>query len=309
MARVRINSRRVFGFFAAAMAVAGTFLTVSEAHSAQKSAVEVCAAGRGTLSSDELQSVLAEQSLADSALRQQLVKLMKNNDNRCRKSIEKWLVEIRDRPAAFRTNTGRMAAVTLGVLLELQVARQFVESEATSGGGLEWLATLRQWDEKAYHSLLSQWVLRGAAAIRRERGLSRLTVELYGKNPIGDVTARTAASEFPPVVFDLFLKSLAERKPSKDELSALNVIFINFNSGARKLYSDSFAMVLRRNAVDWMTEFRLESAWTQFQLIELMGQTGGAEMVRELMWLSQNHTDLRMKSRAAQILDDSLSRR
>jgi hypothetical protein len=288
---------------------AGVLSPSPAAHAGEKSTVSACATGRGLLKSDELQSLLAEQSLADTAMRQQLVSLMQKPDNRCRKSLEKWLTEIREKPAAFETNTGRLAAVTLGVLLDLPVARQFVESEAASGGGLEWLATLRQWDEKAYHSLLSQWVLRGAAAIRRERGLPLLTAELYGKNPISDVSASSTATGFSPVVFDLFLKSLAERKPAKEELSALNVIFINFNAGARKLYSDSFATVLRKNVVNWMSEFRMESAWAQFQLIELMGQTGGAEMVRELMWISQNHSDVRMKSRAAQILDDSLSRR
>ena len=308
MARILKTNVSVCGIFMAAL-TAGIIPQKSDAKPLQTSSVSVCSSGRGLLKSDELQSLLAEQSLADTSMRQQLISLMQNPENRCRKSIEKWLIEIRDKPSAFQTNTGRLAAVTLGVLLDLQVARAFVESEATSGGGLEWLATLRQWDEKSYHGLLSQWVLRGASAIRQERGLSRLTVELYGRNPISDVTAGSVATGFPPVVFDLFLKSLNQRKPSGDELAALNVLFINFNSGARKLYTDAFANVLRRNAVSWMSEFRLESSWAQFQLIELMGQTGGAEMVRELMWLSQNHSDVRMKSRAAQILDDTLSRR
>jgi len=279
----------------------------SAVQASQQSFANQCATRGAQLKSDELQVLLAEYSLADTRVRQGLISLMQKSDNRCRASLERWLTEIRDRPMDHRSNTGRIAAVTLGVLLELPVARQLVEAEAASGGGVEWLATLRQWDDKAYHSLLSQWIQNAAVEIRRERGLSRMSAELYGKNQISDAGAGPSklSASFSPVVLDLFLKSVAQRKPTREELSALNALFVNFSAGARSLYSDSFIRLLRKNAVAWMAEFRTESAWTQFQLMELMGKTGGAEMVRELMWLSQNHNDMRMKSRAAQVLDEA----
>lgn len=271
--------------------------------------VRQCSNGSGRLKSDDLQALLAESSLAETQVREGLLAVMRQTDNRCRKSLENWLTEIKDKPMDHRTNTGRLAAVTLGVLLDLPVAKQWIESEAASGGGLEWLATLRQWDEKAYSELLKKWVMSGGEQIRRARGLVKLTPDTYGKNQIEDLSSAQSVQMLSPLVFDLFLKSLAQRPPTTDELAALNVIFVNLNAGARELYARSFVPVLRRNAVVWMQVFRTESAWTQFQLLDLMGRVGGAEMVRELMWISQNHADVRMKSRASQALDDAIKSR
>lgn len=271
--------------------------------------VSYCSAAKGQLKAEELQALLSESSLADLQVRRGLITLMQKQDNRCRKSLENWLVEMRSQTLEHRTKTGRLAAITLGVLLDMPAAKQLVEAEAASGAGLEWLATLQQWDERAYNDLLRKWVIRSGEQIRRSRGLGQLSAEVYGRNQIQELTQSAAVQPLPPIVFDLFLKSLGLRNADADEISALNAIFVNLNAGARNLYADAYIPVLRRNAVSWVAAFRSESAWTQFQLLELMGRTGGAEMVRELMWLSQNHTDSRMKSRASQVLDESLKMR
>ncbi|NBW81084.1 hypothetical protein EBR21_04950, partial [bacterium] len=224
-----------------------------------------------------------------------------------RKTLEAWLGDLKGKAVDARANTGRLAAVTLGVLLDLPAAKAFVGSEAASGGGLEWLATLQQWDEKAFAELLQKWVIRSGDDIRKQRGLAIFTRETYGKQMIAEATGSASLQAVPPpVVFDQYLKQLEKHPPGSEELNALNAIYVNLNSGARRLYSKEYISILRKNSVAWVNAFRIESAWVQFQLLELMGRTGGAEMVRELMWLSQNHQDPRVKSRASQALDEAV---
>lgn len=269
--------------------------------------IKTCKASGGAIKAEELQALLAESSLADVRVRQDFIAILRQPDNRCRKSLEAWLGDLRAHSLDGRANTGRLAAVTLGVLLNIAAAQQFIAAEAASGAGLEWLATLQQWDDKAYSALLQTWIVEGGREIRRTRGFAQLDAQLYGKTQIGDSPAAQTRQMVSPLVVDLFLKLAAQRAVSVDELGALNAIFVDLNSGARSLYLEAFGRVVRRNAVDWVSVFRRESAWTQFQLMELMGRVGGAEMVRELMWLSQNHMDTRMKIRASQALDEALN--
>jgi hypothetical protein len=297
---------------ATAAVIAGSFIVCATSLAAQKVESELklaqrCLPGSARPTADELQAMLAENSLTDANTRHKLIEVMQKPDSPCRKTLETWLGDLKGKPVDARSNTGRMAAVTLGVLLDLPAAKTFVGSEAESGGGLEWLATLQQWDEKAFAELLQKWVIRSGDDIRKQRGLAIFTRETYGKQLIADATGSASLQAVPPpVVFDQYLKLLAKRPPGAEELNALNAIYVNLNSGARGLYSKEYVSILRKNSVAWVNAFRVESAWVQFQLLELMGRTGGAEVVRELMWLSQNHQDPRIKSRASQALDEAV---
>ena len=279
----------------------------AEKAEADSKMVQRCQPGGARPSAEELQAMLGENSLSEVGARHKLIAVMQKSESPCRKALEAWLGDLKGKPVDARSNTGRLAAVTLGVLLELPAAKTFIGSEAASGGGLEWLATLQQWDEKAFDELLQKWVVRSGDDIRKQRGLPIFTREVYCKQLIAEAFGSASLQAVPPaVVFDQYLKQLAKRSPGAEELNALNAIFVNLNSGARGLYAKEYVSILRRNPVVWVNAFRTESAWVQFQLLELMGRTGGAEMVRELMWLSQNHIDPRIKSRASQALDDAV---
>jgi hypothetical protein len=280
---------------------------------------------------EDLQRWLAESSLSDLQVRQKWLNLMAAESNPCRKALEIWLTQMRTQAVDHKTNTGRIAAVTLGVLLNLPMARDFIEVEASSESGLEWLATLQQWDEQAFNQLLQSWVLRRGLEVRRRRGLSNTNASLYGKVLIENSAVTNSSALFevsslaspvvqgasapsgpsfaqlPPLVLDLFLKSVIKREISREELFSLNSIFVDLKPGVRKIYADQFAALIRRHSVLWIETFRNETAWTQFQLLEPMGRARGAEIVRELMWLGQNHSDTRMRLRASQVLDEAIS--
>lgn len=262
-----------------------------------------------SVNKDDLQALLAEISMSDLQFRSKLLTLLRDPKNGCRKALETRLSEVKEKPANFISNTGRHAALTLGLLLEIPVALQIVESEAASSGATEWLAMLQQWDEVAYRGLLKKWVVRSSEILRQHTGLLKSGAEAYGKVQIEERNVPAEKTVIAPLVLDLYLKSIAGRAPALDEFSALNIHYASANAGSRQLFRESFTALVKKNSSTWITSFRSERAWTQFQMIDVMAQVGGSEMVKELLWLSQNHIDPRMKSRASQALDEALKLR
>ncbi|MEY4064081.1 MAG: hypothetical protein RIR26_289 [Pseudomonadota bacterium] len=260
----------------------------------------------GRLKADELQELLGQVSLSDTAVRSALVSLLNEPSNACRRGLEDWLSEIVDKPSSFKNNTGRHAAVMLGLLLELPVALKFVEREATGAGAPEWLSLLKQWDPAAYVEWLRKWVVQSGESLRNARGLSRSDVQLYGRTTMAEVNPPAEVKDASPLLLNLYLQNAAGRKLAAVEFSALNMHFVAVNAGARRLFRDSYVPLVRRQTADWLSTFRTERVWTQFQLLDLMGEVGGSEMVRELLWLSQNHTDAIVKNLASRVLDETL---
>ena len=268
--------------------------------------LEMKCSGKVSIAGDNLQNILAEVSMANLQTRTALITMMREKDNSCRKALEARLVEIKEKPSNFKNNTGRHAALTLGLLLDLPAALQIVESEAAISGAPEWLAMLQQWDEKAYAELLQKWVVAAGDKLRFELGLQSVGKNTYGKTLIEERSQSGKKNQLAPFVLELYLKSALQREPSASEFAAINIHYAAADAASRRLFRENFASILRKNSVSWVNSFRDERAWTQFQMIDLMASIGGSEMVRELLWLSQNHMDERMKSRASQALDDAL---
>ncbi|NBO38036.1 hypothetical protein EBU99_05585 [bacterium] len=291
-----------------------TLLTLSPAVNAapragaQAALLDRCSGSR-SIGMEALQALLAETSVSELQVRQSLLTLMRDPSNGCRKTLEGWLQDIKSKPSSMQNNTGRLAAMTLGLLLDLPVAVEFVEAEAASSGGLEWLATLEHWDRNAYSALLRKWIVKTAEQSRSARALQQPIGQIYGRVVIEEGRGHSESKSLAPMILNLYLKNIARTKPSAEEFFALNIHFAAANAGARQIFQESYVELLRANAVAWMTTFRSENAWTQFQLIDLMGRVGGSEMVKELLWLSQNHMDTRIKSRASQVLDETLKSR
>ena len=286
------------------IAFAGSVHPFADAFAA--TSLEKKCSGKGNLAGDDLQNILAEVSMANLQTRTALIAMMREKDNSCRKAVEARLVEIKEKPSNFKNNTGRHAALTLGLLLDLPAALQIVESEAAISGAPEWLAMLQQWDEKAYSELLQKWVLGAGDKLRFEMGLQSVGKHSYGKTIIEERSQNSKKNQLAPFVLELYLKSALQRVPSASEFAAINIHYAAADAASRRLFRDNFGAILRKNSVSWVNSFRDERAWTQFQMIDLMASVGGSEMVRELMWLSQNHMDERMKSRASLALDEAL---
>jgi hypothetical protein len=287
----------------------GAFEIPNTALAVQQPLSQVCAT-TSRVGDDKLQALLAEASMASPQERNSLLELMRDKNNGCRKALELRLAELKEKPSNFRNNTGRHAALTLGLMLDIPTALQLVEAEAASSGAPEWLSMLAQWDERAYSTLLRGWVLTSAERLRTRMGLPKAMSEMYGKLLIEERPQQGEKSVLTPLVLELYLKNAATKASvSAEEFAALNIHYAAGNPGSRRLFVGNYVSVLKKHAPLWIPVFREERPWTQFQMVDLMGQVGGSEMIRELLWLSQNHADARMKSRASQALDAALKLR
>jgi hypothetical protein len=136
--------------------------------------------------------------------------------------------------------------------------------------------------------------------------LVRTDVQLYGRTSIEGVVPSVEVKGASPLLLNLYLQNAQGKKLGEDEFAALNMHFVAVNAGARRLFLESYAPLVRNQTSQWLASFRAEKVWTQFQLLDLMGEVGGSEMVRELLWLSQNHADAIVKNRASRVLDETL---
>ncbi|MEN9530134.1 MAG: hypothetical protein RI932_2007 [Pseudomonadota bacterium] len=300
-------SARVF-VWAGCVAVLGSFCLgrASAASAAEKTLVQMCST-TSSIGTEKFQALLSQASMASPQDRNALLEVMRTKNNGCRKELETRLLALKEKPSDFKSNTGRHAALNFGIMLDLPVALQLVEAEAASSGAPEWLSMLAQWDERSYSGLLRGWVMSSAETLRRRMSLPKTTSELYGKSQIEELSHQGEKSVLTPIVLELYLKNVLNSSAiSADEFAALNIHYVAGNAGSKRLFADNYAALLNKRAAQWIPVFREERPWTQFQMIELMGRVGGSEMVRELLWLSQNHTDPRMKSRASQALDTAL---
>lgn len=296
---------------AVALSVTCTFMTgalfLSPARAAEPEA-QLCADGT-SISQQSFQNLLSDFFISDKKVRKTMLTSLSQNNNPCRVALEQRLDELLQKPADFVTNTGRNAALTLGLTLEIPTALRIIEAELSQGDSTEWLETLRRWDAGAYTSILRKWLINDAQQRRVAMGLAQLDAQHYGLRQIEELKYDDKASKRTSLVLQLYLRDAAQHALTADEFAALNVHYASLRPGVRKLYKDSFARLVQNAQTGWVQSFRSERSWTQFQLLELMEAAGGAEVVRELLWLSEHHIDKRMKLRAQAVLNHLTSSR
>jgi hypothetical protein len=269
---------------------------------ASEAALELCSS-KSALSAKDFQSLLSGFSMSDKKFRKALVSRMSQKSSPCRVALEQRLDEIYSKPADFVSNTGRNAALTLGLMLELPLAQRIIEAELEVGDSTEWLEMLRLWNQQAYRSALRNWLVNEAGKRRQQMQLSLQDVQNYGLRQIEEFTFDESASKRTSLVLQLYLKDALGLTHTAQDFTSLNAHYASLRPGVRKLFKDSFAKLVQKSPAAWVQAFRTERSWTQFQLLELMEVAGGAEIVRELLWLSENHIDKRMKLRAQSALN------
>jgi hypothetical protein len=279
----------------------GAALTSPRGFAAQP-AVQLCVSNT-SVSQEQLGQLLSAFSIGDAPLRRSVLARLAEDKNGCRQALESRLLEIQKKPADFLRNTGRNAALTLGLLLDMPTALSILEADLGQGDSAEWLESLRQWDRTAYTALLRKWLVRDANVRRDNMGIAGQDAQFYGLRRIEDIAFDEQTSKRASLLLGLYLRDAASNNITADEFVALNAHYATLRPGVRRIFKGPIAQLVKKSPAVWVRSFRIERSWTQFQLLELMQETGGAEVVRELIWLSENHIDQRMKSRAQSVFN------
>jgi hypothetical protein len=117
-----------------------------------------------------------------------------------------------------------------------------------------------------------------------------------------------------PLLINAHLSVLLDRNaqkgiaaPSAETWSHLNVLYSLMGPPDRVSAGSLLTKLIKSHEASWIGSIRREPNWVQYRLINLMKGVSGPEVVKELMWLSENHSDLQIRAKAATAFNDVLT--
>lgn len=173
----------------------------------------------------------------------------------------------------------------------------------------EWLIALRSMDPDAYGRTVQDVARKLADRLRAEFELPLQDAAVYGRTR-QNVFVEKSVRFKNPLIIHSFVSEWIERdqSPQPEDWSVMNVLYATMVQQDRTMVSQLLTDLIRKNDRLWIESLRREPVWVQYRLLNLAREAGGAEVVRELMWISEAHADEQMRLLAASALDAVLSR-
>lgn len=254
----------------------------------------------------DIRTNLSKTTIPSSASRMALVNgLQKNQLPRCREALVDFFKMLKDKPAEVVAENGKRSFVTVGVAAGIEEAFAALEAEMERDSDEDWLEILRAEAPSSYTRGMKKFISIVASQIRYAQSMPKNAPEAYGAATT-DSKERTPVRPTSPLIVERYLTEInaSKRNLTLDELSELNAIFAGSTQSYRQVFLSPLRNVLSRQSVDWIASFRKEPVWSQVRLFPLMSSLGGPEVARELMWLSTQHKDFRVRAMANKALDD-----
>lgn len=261
-----------------------------------------------SLSAEKARERMQKELMGDSTRNAALVEaLRKGEAPRCKTALEDLTKQMLEKKEETEAMQGRMTFVSLALAAGIPDATRVVEQEMERGEPEAWLDLLRRNSVNTYNAVLTKWVASLAQKIRETQQTSQTSPALYGSSTSQE-NARPLVQLSSPILVHRYLVEAEtnKRKLSTEELSNLNAIFAGATPAYRGTFSSPLKTVLSRQSAEWIQTFRKEPVWVQIRLFSLMSDMRGPEVTRELMWLSTNHKDMRVRALANSALDDAL---
>lgn len=274
--------------------------------SAEAEVKRLCASQTGAM---ELRRKLVDEVMPGFHKRVALVNhLRAGGGDACQTAVVSYLKDLADGKPHEK---GHVSLLVLGVSADLSGISAALENEIVGNRGAGFLDSLHTTDKEVYARTLRTWLSSAAAKVRAEQSLALLPQDLYGHATLTDADAkRSAVRPTAPLVFERFLKLMNEEKHdvSAEEFQSVNVLFASATPSYREVFLPMLTSAAQAHQRKWLDAFRLEPPWVQTRLVPILERVGGPEMVRELMWLSTYHKDLRVRALASSALDNVLAR-
>ncbi len=228
----------------------------------------------------------------------------------CRELLVDFLASVQKKKERAEWGPARSGLLNLSANGGIPGAIEIIEKEIASGKSDDNLDALKRASESRYRDALRVWLRDTAKQTRKALGFEKGDARLYGVTAISDDRdARDTVRIISPLFLERFLTSFdnKQERPSDADLADLNVIFAGTPAGHREVFLPLYRKALRAGISDWIVSFRKENVSVQARLFPIFEAIGGPEVVRELMWLTQNHSDQRIRSIADRTLDKVLS--
>lgn len=225
----------------------------------------------------------------------------------CSQAFEDYLGQFLEYKNQDKKSLGFENYLMIALSAEIPIAKRLIENQINRGKLLEWLDVFQQSDKEAYFRTLSQWVSRVAELLRQLDNSPLQDLSKYGHSQKEGLDLKTpeAIAIWNPILIDRYLHEIQseERHLTQEQFSALNVIFAASNQSYRDIFLIPMTKTVDLSIENWVKSFREEPVWIQFRLLALMGRVGGGMVKRELIWLSKNHENFKIRSLAQSTLN------
>ncbi len=182
----------------------------------------------------------------------------------------------------------RTLMLALAAKSQVPGALDVVQREIEISNSDEFLEILREASPRRYEAALKTWVANAARQV------------------VTTAKETNASSRvMSPLFLERYLRLMTNSKTPflNSDYQNLNIIFVNTKAGHREIFLPLYGEAFRKNAHGWILSFRSSEPSVQFRLFPIFEAIGGPEVVKELMWISKNHPDVRFRSLAEQSLN------
>lgn len=242
---------------------------------------------------------IVDEVLPNNEARVSLIENLKHkNGKRCFDALNTYIENLDSGAEKNITGKGHLGLILLALQSDIPKTSSVVQKEILTGNGEDFLETLKNTNIDQYLSAISQWVQTAAKEIRQVQKESEQKNRQVESSP-------ELTRIFSPLILDRYLNAVMERKIelSEQDFSDLNIIFASGTGAYRKIFLPLIHNALDLHLSSWVAVFRKEPVWIQVRLFSLIESFTDPVIVKELLWLSQNHPDLRIRTLADQSLD------
>ena len=279
---------------------------------AEREVAARCVAG-GKTDPKDLGKWLSEKITSDVVLRKKVVQHLRNraSGSPCLEFLKERLAaaqkSLQDKSFDLSKQSYR-PFVLLAVAAGLPEGKTVLADLSTHDESGDWLMALSSFAPEAYSAALEASVDRIANQVRSELGLSLVPSNMYGKVKENVFTEKSVRFQNPLLVHS-YLSDLIDdkKKPGPEVWARLNLLYATMGRIDKTTSTQLFKDMIRKHDSDWIMSFRKEPVWVQFRLLPLAAGAGGPEIVRELLWLSENALDEQVRLLASSSLDGILS--
>lgn len=233
---------------------------------------------------------MADQLIPDAELRPELNQLFASGQkNKCSLAVSDYMDFLLKDYQKASMEKGKSSFVLLGLLGKMPSASLVLSKEIEEGKvQLEWLQTLQETNGQLFFESLEKYFSKIATQLREEEF---------------DLEKRNA---YFPIIFDKYLTDAvaAKKVPATQELRDLDAIYGGLSGNSRGLIEKKLAEYIQPADQEWVKVTRGEPTKIQLRLFSLYPLVGGAEVVKELMWLSQHHFDGKVRVIAGKTFED-----
>lgn len=225
----------------------------------------------------------------------------------CARALDEGLAEIASGKPSDLVKENKVGLLLLAAEARRNgLSKALAVTIATEQQKTEWFGALLDANRTEGRRALRLWFSQTATGLRETQKLAPVASDLYGKaasSPLSQGLDDVKLTN--PLLFARYLGELkaAGFDDGEREMADFALVYALQDAASRRLYADSVASLVSRNEGLFLSAFRKEHPLVQFRLVPLMANAKTPAFVRELLWISNNHADVRVRSLASGALD------